>query len=54
MTMTIEELRGWMKLVNTQTLELILTMGDATTPEWFTQEMTAEVQRRRRSSEAGI
>lgn len=45
--MTEEELQSWMKIVNTQTLELIILQADAGRPEWFTQIMTAEVQRRR-------
>jgi hypothetical protein len=45
--MTIEQLRGWMRLVNTMTLELILLEGDANRPDWYTQEMTQEVQRRK-------
>lgn len=52
-TMTVEELRGWMNLVNTMTLELILLEGDAGKPKWFTDEMTAEVQRRRASRAEG-
>lgn len=43
--MTVEDLREWMKLVNTQMLELMLTVAKG--PEWYTQEITAEVQRRR-------
>jgi hypothetical protein len=44
---TIEEFRAWMTKVNTMTLELILLHGDAGKPEWYTAELTAEIQRRR-------
>lgn len=41
------ELREWMKMVNTRTLELVLLLGDVDTPEWCTRAITVEVQRRR-------
>ena len=41
-----EQLRAWMKLVNTQTLEIILTLS-ADKPAWYRRLMTEEVQRRR-------
>jgi hypothetical protein len=45
--MTYKELRDWMKLVNTRTLELIILSGNG--PEWYTRAMTEEIQRRRAS-----
>lgn len=45
--MTMEQFRGWMKLLNTQMLEFILLQGDAHKPKWFTAELTAEIQQRR-------
>jgi hypothetical protein len=45
--MTLEQFRLWMTKVNTQMLELILLQGDAGKPEWYTAELTAEIQRRR-------
>jgi hypothetical protein len=42
----LEQFRGWMSEVNTQMLELILLQGDAGKPEWYTAELTAEIQRR--------
>lgn len=42
-----EELDGWMSKVNTQTLELILLQGASKEVQWYTQEMTNEIQRRR-------
>ena len=49
--MTLEQFRGWMSLVNTQMLELILLQGDAGKPKWYTAELTAEIQRRRAKRE---
>ena len=50
--MSEEQLRSWMKLVNTQMLELILLEGTPGKPEWFTRIMTEEVQRRRAERKA--
>lgn len=44
--MTIEQLQGWMKLINTPMLELILTVG-AGKPQWYKDAMVAEIQRRK-------
>lgn len=46
--MTIEQLQGWMKLINTPMLELILTVG-AGKPQWYKDAMVAEIQRRKES-----
>lgn len=48
--MTIAQLQGWMKLVNTPMLELILTVG-AGKPQWYKDAMVAEIQRRKESSD---
>lgn len=49
--MTEAELQAWMKNVNTQMLELILTIS-ADKPDWYTRTMTAEVQRRHAKEQA--
>jgi hypothetical protein len=46
--MTPKQLAEWMSHVNTRMLELILTVADK--PEWYTQQVMAEVQRRRRKA----
>lgn len=45
--MSLEQFRRWMSIVNIQMLQLILLQGDANKPEWFTAELTAEIQRRK-------
>lgn len=44
--MTPEDLQRWMANVNTQMLELILTVG-AGKPQWYKDAMVAEIQRRK-------
>jgi hypothetical protein len=51
--MTPEELAVWMKNVNTQMLELVLTVG-AGKPQWYKDAMTAEIQRRKEAENGGL
>jgi hypothetical protein len=42
-----EELKAWMSKVNTQTLELILLSSSPGKPEWYSQAMASEIQKRK-------
>jgi hypothetical protein len=44
--MTLEQLQAMMRNMNTQMLELVLTVG-AGKPHWYQAAMTAEIQRRK-------